>query len=100
LLAFRIAAITSSSTACFDVANSSFTTSAFSGWLVQMSWLAMAVKPMSWSTATAFQGSPTQYPSIVPTLMFATICAGGIGMIFTALGSTFVARSQYRSHMS
>jgi hypothetical protein len=28
--------------------------------------------------ARAFQGSPTQNPSIFPTFMFATICGGGI----------------------
>src|SRR5687768_16697868 len=99
LLAWRTATITSASVSVC-VANCGLVTSAFSGWLVQMSWVVMAVKPTLCATATAFQGSPTQKPSMVPTFMFATICGGGIGMMLTALGSTFAALSQYRSHVS
>ena len=35
--------------------------------------------------ARAFHGSPTQKPSILPTFMFATICAGGIVISATSL---------------
>ena len=33
----------------------------------------------------AFHGSPTQKPSILPTFMFATICAGGTTISATSL---------------
>ena len=35
--------------------------------------------------ARAFQGSPTQNPSILPTFMLVTICGGGIVMSVTSL---------------
>src|SRR5262249_24976585 len=46
--------------------------------------VAMAVKPMPSAIARAFHGSPTQNPSILPTFMLATICAGGIVMSETS----------------
>jgi len=47
--------------------------STFSGWPGQIAWLVVAVKPISSMMARAFQGSPTQKPSMFPTRMLATI---------------------------
>ena len=57
----------------------------FSGWSFQMSCVLMAVKPMPSAMVRAFQGSPTQKPSILPTFMLATICGGGTTISETSL---------------
>jgi hypothetical protein len=45
----------------------------------------IAVKPIPSIIALAFHGSPTQYPSILPLRIFATICGGGTVIIFASL---------------
>ncbi|MND08150.1 hypothetical protein D3C83_305870 [compost metagenome] len=42
-----------------------------------MSWVVTDVKPILSAMERAFQGSPTQKPSILPIFMLATIWAGG-----------------------
>src|SRR5882672_8229890 len=51
--------------------------------------------------ARAFHGSPTQKPSILPTFMLATICAGGIVMSETSRSGLMPPdASQYRIHIA
>ena len=69
----------------FFVANSSVKAHTFSGWSFHIFCVVMAVKPMPSSMARLFHGSPTQKPSILPTFMLATICAGGMVTRFTSL---------------
>src|SRR5678810_1235838 len=50
--------------------------------------------------ATPFQGSPTQKPSMLSTLIFATICGGGMVIIPTDLELILHAASQFLNHIS
>jgi hypothetical protein len=69
----------------FLAANSSVKAQTFSGWSFHMSCVVMPVKPMPSAMARAFQGSPTQKPSILSTFMLATIWGGGMVMRATSL---------------
>src|SRR6266540_692821 len=61
----------------------------------------MAVYPILSEMARAPHGSPTQKPSILPTVMFATICAGGIVTSAVSLSGLMPpAASQYRIHIA
>src|SRR5258705_4780482 len=62
----------------FFSAKSALKAQTFSGWSFQMSWVLMAVKPMPSATVLAFQGSPTQKPSISPERMLVNMLAGGV----------------------
>jgi hypothetical protein len=46
------------------------------------------VYPSFWLMSCAFQGSPTQNASMVPTFMLATICGGGTTMVDTSLSGS------------
>ena len=60
----------------------------------------MKVKPTPFFAATPPHGSPTLKPSMLPASMFATICGGGIGLIFVLFGSMPAAASERCSQMS
>src|SRR5437762_11836248 len=56
---------------------------------------------MSSAIVRAFHGSPTQNPSIFPTFIFATICAGGTTISETSLSGLIPpAPSQNRVHIA
>ena len=58
--------------------------STFSGWSFQMSCVVVAVTPMPSMMARWCQGSPTQKPSLLPTLLLATHCGGGTVITFAS----------------
>src|SRR5579862_7334428 len=85
----------------FFAANSSVKAQTFSGWSFHICWLVMTVNPILSAIARAFQGSPTQQPSILSTFMFAIICAGGIVTRLTSLSALIPPlASQYRIHIA
>ncbi len=69
----------------FLSANSAVKAQTFSGWSFQMSWVLSGGEPDAVRDGPAFQGSPTQKPSIFPTFMLATIWGGGTVMSETSL---------------
>ena len=78
----------------FFSANSAVNAQTFSGWSFQMSCVLIAVNPMPSAIVRAFQGSPTQNPSILPTFILATIWAGGTTISETSLSGIDAAGRQ------